>query len=293
MTQKAACGGLRTFNSDHLLASLGRAVNPFLPRYFLRDRSTPPLHAERLHLLRASTPDLAGPGDNTVAGYRKFFCKTDLPTMAIMNTFENSNGTSSTAKQTPFARSATLLILLAFISIGVLAADAAPRKKAQQLVSYLIQPGDVLFVSVWREESLQREVLVGPDGSFNFPLAGEVNARGLTTTQLEFEISNKLKKFIPEPVVTVNLARNLGNRIYVVGKVNNPGEYIVARSIDVIQAIALAGGMTPFADKDKIKVLRRKNGRQETFAFDYSQVEKGRLLSQNITLIPGDTVVVP
>ncbi len=189
--------------------------------------------------------------------------------------------------------SATLLVVVALLSVGALAADADPQQQAQRLASYVIQPGDVLFVSVWREESLEREVLVGPDGGFNFPLAGEVNARGLTTTQLENEIVNKLKKFIPEPVVTVNLARNLGNRIYVVGKVNNPGEYIVSRRIDIIQAIALAGGMTPFADKDRIKVLRRKNGLQQTFAFDYSQIEKGLRLSQNITLMPGDTVFVP
>jgi len=191
------------------------------------------------------------------------------------------------------ASSATLLIVVAFLSVCTLAAAADPQEKAQRLASYIIQPGDVLFVSVWREESLQREVLVGPDGGFNFPLAGEVNAKGLTTTQLEYEISNRLKKFIPEPVVTVNLWKNLGNRIYVVGKVNNPGEYIVSRRIDVIQAIALAGGMTPFADEDKIKILRRRNGQQQTFAFDYGQVEKGRRLSQNITLMPGDTIVVP
>ena len=189
--------------------------------------------------------------------------------------------------------SATFLGILSYLLIGSLAIGADAQGEAQRNTSYSFQPGDVLFISVWREESLQREVLVRPDGGFNFPLAGDIKAGGFTTRQLEQEISKKLEKYIPEPVVTVSLVQNLGNRIYVVGKVNKPGEYVINRRIDVMQALAMAGGMTPFADKDDIKIIRRQNGRQKTFAFDYSQVEDGQLLTQNITLMPGDTVVVP
>jgi polysaccharide export outer membrane protein len=169
----------------------------------------------------------------------------------------------------------------------------AAERDGDKNSDYVIQPGDLVFVSVWREETLQREVLVRPDGGLSFPLAGEVNAKGLTTQQLESAISKRLEKYIPDPVVTVSLSQNLGNRIYVVGKVNRPGEYVLNRRIDVMQALAMAGGMTPFADRDRIKILRRRNGGQSTFAFDYDQVEAGQRLSQNITLMPGDTVVVP
>ena len=213
--------------------------------------------------------------------------------MAMINTIGNTNATSFTAVLQRANVRAGLLIALALLFVGPLAVSADTQKKAPRQVSYIIQPGDVLFISVWREDSLQQEVLVRPDGGFNFPLVGEIDAKGLTTAQLEREISRKITKFIPEPVVTVSLARNLGNRVYVVGKVNSPGEYVVSRNIDVVQAIAIAGGMTPFADKDEIKILRRNNGNQQTFAFDYSEVIKGRRLGQNITLLPGDTVVVP
>lgn len=158
---------------------------------------------------------------------------------------------------------------------------------------YGLQPGDVVRVSVWREQDLDQAVLVRPDGSVSFPLAGDVPAQGRTVDQLSQDIARNLSQFIPNPVVTVSLQQTEGNRIYVTGRVNKPGVYLITGPIDIIQAIAMAGGLTPFADKDEIKVLRREGATQQAIPFDYKDVEKGRGLGQNIVLRPGDTVVVP
>lgn len=159
--------------------------------------------------------------------------------------------------------------------------------------AYVIQPGDVLSISVWREKDLQGEMAVRPDGGLNFPLVGEIIAAGRTIEQLKADISARLAKFVPDPVVTVSVKQSLGNRIYVIGKVNKPGEFAANRTIDVMQALSMAGGPNPFASVNKIKILRRVNGEQKTFLFNYSRVEKGKDLEQNIVLQGGDIVIVP
>jgi polysaccharide export outer membrane protein len=158
---------------------------------------------------------------------------------------------------------------------------------------YRVQPGDMLFISVWREETLQREVMVQPDGAIRFPLAGQVRAAGRTLSEIEAQLRNQLSRFIPDPALSVSLLQSLGNRIYVVGRVNAPGEYALTGKINVVQALALAGGITPFARKTKIKIVRNENGKQKTLRFNYKEVEKGESLSQNVFLKPGDTVIVP
>ncbi|MCB1763154.1 MAG: polysaccharide biosynthesis/export family protein [Gammaproteobacteria bacterium] len=158
--------------------------------------------------------------------------------------------------------------------------------------SYKLQPGDILQISVWKEPDLERDVLVTPDGTISFPLVGSVDAGKLSIEELSGAIAAKLEKFIPEPVVTVSLKQMLGNRIYVLGKVNKPGEFVVNRNVDVLQALSMAGGLNPFADGDAIQVLRRQNGKQSTMGFSYSAVEKGNL-EQNRLLFPGDVILVP
>jgi polysaccharide export outer membrane protein len=158
---------------------------------------------------------------------------------------------------------------------------------------YLIQPGDVLEISVWREDGLQREALVRPDGGLSFPLVGEIGAAGQTVPAVSEEIKKRLTKFIPDPVVTVALKQNLGNKVYVIGKVNRPGEFAVNRAVDVLQALSMAGGMNPFADTKNIQVLRRVNGEQTSVGFNYAEMEQGKKLQQNILLQAGDVVVVP
>lgn len=159
--------------------------------------------------------------------------------------------------------------------------------------SYTIQPGDTLEISVWKEPDLQRTVLVTPDGAFSFPLVGVVSARGQTINDLQKLISFALAQYIAEPVVTVSIEEIKGNKVYVIGQVNRPGEFVANPMVDVMQALSMAGGMTPFADVDNIRILRRVNGAQQAMQFNYSEVAKGRRMEQNVSLLSGDLVVVP
>ncbi|WP_242482265.1 polysaccharide biosynthesis/export family protein [Thiocystis violacea] len=160
--------------------------------------------------------------------------------------------------------------------------------------SYRLKSGDIVAVSVWQEPGLEQLVLVRPDGGISFPLAGDLTAAGLTVGELSAELKQKLKKYISDPVVTVTLQEIPGNRIYIIGRVNKPGDFpLVTRDISVMQALAMAGGLTPFADERKIKVLRKINGKEQSISFDYKQVRKGQNLDQNITLQAGDVIVVP
>lgn len=159
--------------------------------------------------------------------------------------------------------------------------------------AYLINPGDVLEISVWREEALQQQVLVRPDGAFSFPLAGEIKAKNKSVEQVQQELTKRLEMFIPDLVVTVSVLEINGNRVYVIGQVNNPGVFIVNPQVDVLQALSMAGGTTPFADLNDINVLRRENGKQIAIKFRYNDIVKGKRLDQNILLRAGDVVVVP
>lgn len=158
--------------------------------------------------------------------------------------------------------------------------------------SYKVLPGDILQISVWKEEDLQGEILVRPDGAFSFPLCGEVSARDKTVAELQEEITRLLSRYISSPVVTVTIAQVLGNKVYVIGQVSRPGVFIVNPHVDVLQALSLAGGTTPFADLNEIKILRRTGGTQQIFSFRYDEVSKGRNLEQNIVLQSGDVVIV-
>ena len=159
--------------------------------------------------------------------------------------------------------------------------------------TYQIGPGDVLFISVWKEEGMQLEVLVRPDGEITFPLAGEIKAGGLTTKALSDVLIQKLKRYIPHPNVTVSVMSSQSNKIYVIGKVNRPGEFIATGYMDVLQALTMAGGLTPYAESDEIKILRRTKTGSEVMEFDYDEVITGERLDMNIILKAGDTVVVP
>lgn len=158
---------------------------------------------------------------------------------------------------------------------------------------YLIGAGDVLDISVWKEDGLESEVLVRPDGGIDFPLVGELQAGGKTTKALQEEIKKKIKRFITDPVVTVSLKQIYGNTIYVLGKVARPGEFVAKHYLDITQALSMAGGLTPYADAGSIKVLRRSGVRQKVFKFNYSDIEDGENLQQNIVLKNGDVVIVP
>ena len=191
------------------------------------------------------------------------------------------------------ALSIVLSLLLIFgYAVAGLAAEPEASVDAGNL-PYTVTAGDVLEISVLGEDGLTREVLVEPDGRINFPLAGTVDVRGQSVTSIREQLVRKLSAYISEPVVNVAVVKNQGNSIFVVGQVDRPGQYFVFRNIDVLQALSLAGGLTPFAKEDEIKVLRRQGGGMQTFDFDYDDVINGENLQQNILLKAGDTVTVP
>lgn len=159
--------------------------------------------------------------------------------------------------------------------------------------AYLLGPEDVLKISVWRDEQLTHEVVVRPDGMISFPLVGDLVAAGRTVEDVRQELIKRLDKFVPNPHVTVMLLKIMSNKIYVTGRVARPGEFLVGHYTDVLQALSLAGGLTPFAKENDIKVIRRENGEQKVFLFRYGDVRHGRNLEQNIVLQRGDVVVVP
>jgi polysaccharide export outer membrane protein len=177
--------------------------------------------------------------------------------------------------------------------VASLAAAPAATAAVAEAPAYRIQPGDVLQVSVWKETELQGEVLVRSDGGMSFPLAGDLRAAGSTIAELSELLTSRIVKYIPDPVVTVAIKANNGNRIYVMGKVNRPGEFPFSRPVDVVQALAMAGGATPYAALSDIRILRRDSGRAVALKFDYTDIEHGRALESNIVLKSGDTVVVP
>jgi len=158
---------------------------------------------------------------------------------------------------------------------------------------YLVQPGDLLHISVWGEEGLDQDVLVRPDGGFSFPLAGDISAVGRTVEELRQEVTERLARYIPGSVVTVSIREINGNKVYVLGQVNNPGEFVMNPQIDVMQALSIAGGTTAFASTNDIFILRRQNGRQVALPFRLDDVVRRRNLEQNILLQSGDVVVVP
>ena len=175
----------------------------------------------------------------------------------------------------------------------VMAVIASVATLAQEAVDYRFNPGDVVRVSVWREEVLDRQALVQPDGTISFPLVGQVAAAGRTAAAVQAEIAQRIDQYIPDAVVTVELLEPRGNKIYVIGEVNRPGEYQLGRPITVVQAISLAGGFTPFAGTGKIRILRQQGEAETVLNFDYNRLEGGRDLAANIELAAGDTVIVP
>lgn len=158
---------------------------------------------------------------------------------------------------------------------------------------YKILPGDILQISVWGEEDLQDQVLVRPDGGISFPLCGDISAKDRSVVDLQDEIARRLSRYVSDPVVTVSVAEVQGNKIYVIGQVARPGFFVVNPQVDVLQALSMAGGTTPFANLNDIKILRRNGSAQEVLEFRYNDVINGRRLEQNIILQSGDIVIVP
>ena len=172
---------------------------------------------------------------------------------------------------------------------------APPSDRWRPLVDpgYRLGAEDVMLISVWKDEHLTKEVVVRPDGMFSFPLVGDIQAEDRTVDEIRAELVKRLTKYIPNPNVSVAVTKILSYKVYVVGRVNKPGEYVIGHYTDVLQALSLAGGLTPFAAENDIKVIRRVKGQQQVFHFRYGDVRKGQDLEQNILLQRGDSIMVP
>ncbi|MBL8201893.1 MAG: polysaccharide biosynthesis/export family protein [Chromatiales bacterium] len=189
-----------------------------------------------------------------------------------------------------------LIVAILALTGTAWAADEAPRAAAPAATvagGYGVNPGDILEISVWREEGLQKQVIVRPDGYFSFPLTGDIRAEGRTIEDIRRDVATSVSRFVPDPVVSIAILEPRGSKVYIIGQVNRAGEYPINRFVDVVQAISMAGGFTPFAQLDNIKILRREGTTQTAIPFSYGDIAAGKRLQQNIVLKPGDTVLVP
>ena len=158
---------------------------------------------------------------------------------------------------------------------------------------YKIGSGDLLEIITWKEEDFTREVFVRMDGKITVPLLDDIHAAGLTTMQIKKEIETKLKEFIENPVVTVNVKNPLSQKFYILGEVVNTGEYQLVKKLTILQAFALAGGFTEWASKNEIILLRNEDGTDKLIRVNYKNIIKGKDLSQNVSIKVNDTIIVP
>lgn len=166
----------------------------------------------------------------------------------------------------------------------------APLSKVSAATDpYKIRQGDVLDVSVWGDETLVKVIRVLPDGSIGFPLAGHISVAGLSPAEIEESITKKLKKYLPDPEVTVIVQSTDGNKVYILGKVNKPGAIPLQGPLTILQALSISGGFNRFADLDEIKILRGKT----TWEVNYNDLIRGKNLKSNYILQANDTILVP
>jgi polysaccharide export outer membrane protein len=158
---------------------------------------------------------------------------------------------------------------------------------------YVIGPEDLLGIVFWREKDLSTDAAVRPDGRITVPLLNDVAAAGLTPDQLREQIQKAASKFVEDPSVTVVVKAINSRKVFVTGQIAKPGVYPLAGPTTVMQLIAMAGGLHEFADADRILIMRTEDGKQVAKRFNYEQVRNGRNLTQNIELLPGDTIIVP
>jgi len=157
---------------------------------------------------------------------------------------------------------------------------------------YKIGAGDVLDINVWKNPDLSRQLAVLPDGSVRFPLIGELKVAGKSAALLEKELKGKIKKYIPDPELSISILQVNSMVIYVIGKVNHPGRFEIRKNIDVLQALSVAGGLNPFAKEKEIGIFRKIDGKTKIFTFNYEAVSQGVNLEQNIMLKRDDVIVV-
>lgn len=198
-------------------------------------------------------------------------------------------------KTTPHNACSIVLRTLGLISALLFAsATSLAQTSSAPALGYELGPEDVLDISVWKEEELSKQVVVRPDGGISFPLAGNISVAGKTVDEVQDMLTERIVKYVPGAVVSVSVIKVAAYKVYVTGKVNNPGEYVLGSYVSVLKALTLADGLTPYAKESSIKVIRTApDGSETIFPFDYSKVKAGKKLDQNIILKSGDVVLVP
>ncbi len=190
-------------------------------------------------------------------------------------------------------RNRILLACLLSVLLWYPACSWGQSSSGRQGHDYVIGPGDVIEIQVWREPNLSKTIPVRPDGKITLPLLNDVKAAGLTPLELKRRIEKGLSRFVENPTVSVAVNEINSRNVYVMGKVNTPGQYPLRAGLTVLQALSLAGGFAEWADEGHIIILRKENGKQIRIKFNYKKVSKGKDLEQNILLKPGDTIIVP
>ena len=158
---------------------------------------------------------------------------------------------------------------------------------------YVIGPGDILAVNIWKEPELSKESAVRLDGKISLPLVNDVKAAGLTCAELRERLIGRYKNYVESPEVSVTMVESRSKKIYVLGKINKPGEYTLQKEMTILQALSLAGGVSEWADRSDIRLVREIEGTEKTFKVDYDAIVSGQDLSQNIQLQPDDTIFLP
>jgi len=180
-----------------------------------------------------------------------------------------------------------------FLALFLASFSFAPSLSLAEETPFTILAGDVLQITVWKEDGLDREVLVLPSGDITFPLIGTLKVGGHTPEDVQALVKDKLKKFIPDASVTVSVKAALGHIVNVTGQVLRPGEMVINRRMTTLQAISQAGGVTPYADESDIVVIRHSEGKDVSIPIPYDDILSGDELDKDIVLEPGDVIVVP
>jgi polysaccharide export outer membrane protein len=202
---------------------------------------------------------------------------------------------TATIKKSPASTYGTGITFVIFFGCLLWLLWLLPALSALADENYRLNPGDKLEITVWEEEKLKQEVVVMPDGTISFPLIRQhVTAAGKTTDELVNILRTHLGQFIADAEINVRLIAADGNKIYVTGEVAHPGAFVMTRPTNIMQALSMAGGLTEFAKKNDILVLRHEaDGRTRSLPFEYGAVEDGENIESNILLQSGDTLVVP
>ncbi len=184
-------------------------------------------------------------------------------------------------------------ILLVSGSLDALAQEEVPAVRKKPVDDYQLGAGDFVQIVVWKNEEVSGNFRVRPDGKFSMPLIGDILADGSTTDGVSMQVEQKLKLFIESPYVSTIVVEAASNRIYILGEVANPGTYTMDGSLTVLQALALAGGFTQFAGKEKMVLVRGTGETQRNIPLRYSKILRTPGEENNPVLKRGDTLVVP